>query len=271
MDEKILQVAIDIMDNLMTHPITSYFIDPLEPGDSAIEPQYFEIIKNPIDLTTIKDRLVKKQYQNPQNWLSDVDLVWSNAHTYYGPDSHFGIVSDDCRRIFQKECRKLDRFSLGTWCSEVTQIKTKIYELLSAPPQKVKQYTPSSNVSRGSKHNMPLLSERELQDFVKASSYFTSEEDNAAIFQIIEENEPSYVHQKVENEEEEDENQEKGKLEKSDDGDAEQEKLKETKNKSKDGEEVIFDITKLPLQTIYKLRDYFRASFEKAGKEYPGA
>jgi hypothetical protein len=45
-------------------------------------PDYPTIIKHPMDLKTIDDKLVNGQYTNPEDCISDVRLVFSNAFIY---------------------------------------------------------------------------------------------------------------------------------------------------------------------------------------------
>lgn len=280
MDPSVVEFALQAMDNLMKHPITSTFIDPIQTNDPFLA-NYIKVIKKPIDLSTIKERLQKGEYENMEAWFSDVDLVWNNAIAFHGVDSAFAIVAEECRLIFRKECRTLNRFSLGKWCSNLINIKNRTCELLGAPPPKAKQYLPNST-SRSSKHNMPLLTEKELKDFAKASTLFTSEDDNRAIFKIIEENEPGFLIQNNENsvkEHEEDHEDQNEEDQKENNHNSEEEQVNDktifspsinSKIAKSDNNEYTFDVTKLHLQTIYALRNYFKSSLEKMGKEYPG-
>ena len=43
---------------------------------------YFDIIKNPMDLTTIKKKLDKGQYSTPWDYVNDVWLMFNNAWIY---------------------------------------------------------------------------------------------------------------------------------------------------------------------------------------------
>ncbi|KAI8804965.1 hypothetical protein BJ742DRAFT_822169 [Cladochytrium replicatum] len=45
-------------------------------------PNYFDIIKNPMDLGTMTKRLKSSHYKTKQEFMSDLDLIWSNCLTY---------------------------------------------------------------------------------------------------------------------------------------------------------------------------------------------
>lgn len=53
-----------------------------QPVDQREVPDYYQIVKNPVDLGTIKQRLLAGVYQTPQEFEDDVRLVWSNCFLY---------------------------------------------------------------------------------------------------------------------------------------------------------------------------------------------
>lgn len=229
MNELIRTTAVSIMDRIMKHPIANDYIEPILPGDGT-ESEYFEKIKNPQDLSSIRQRLIDGRYQTLQNWLDDVETVWKNAELYHGPQSHYASISQQCRKIFDKEKRALDVLSMGTWCGEVYRLRSRVYDLMGQPPTRVKQYASSLGSSHTMKQNMPLLTEREVQNFIAASEMLQMEEDHAEMIRIIDEMQPEI---------------DPGK------------------------EELWLDVTKLSLPTIYALREYMRNSLEKRGQKYP--
>ena len=45
-------------------------------------PDYFKIVKNPMDLGTVHERLKKNKYPNHQAFAADVRLVFSNCRLF---------------------------------------------------------------------------------------------------------------------------------------------------------------------------------------------
>ena len=73
---------------LMVHKNAYIFLKPVDPVYWEI-PDYFDVIKHPMDLGTINKRLEMDDYyteQNYQKYAADVRLVWSNAMTYNKED-----------------------------------------------------------------------------------------------------------------------------------------------------------------------------------------
>jgi hypothetical protein len=48
-------------------------------------PDYYEIIKNPMDLSSMMTKIDLHKYQTVQQFLEDIDLICSNA-LEYNPD-----------------------------------------------------------------------------------------------------------------------------------------------------------------------------------------
>lgn len=71
---------------LMTHKSAHIFLKPVDPVYWEI-PDYFDVIKNPMDLGTIQQRIESGYYEDNWNaYAADVRLVWSNAMTYNKED-----------------------------------------------------------------------------------------------------------------------------------------------------------------------------------------
>lgn len=48
---------------------------------------YPTIITHPMDLSTVKNKLGKKLYENVEDCLEDINLIWENAKLY-NPREH---------------------------------------------------------------------------------------------------------------------------------------------------------------------------------------
>jgi hypothetical protein len=84
---------------------------------SATEyPDYYTIVKTPMDLTTIKNRIDKHLYGSHEVFEADFYLMVSNAHLYNHPQS---LVYHDANEI-----EKLVR-------SKLKRIKNKTFEELA--------------------------------------------------------------------------------------------------------------------------------------------
>ncbi|XP_052278992.1 transcription initiation factor TFIID subunit 1-like isoform X2 [Dreissena polymorpha] len=95
------QVLNEMRDMPNTHPF-------LYPVNAKIVPDYFTIVKEPMDLQTIREHIRAKKYQNREDFLLDVNLILKNSTLYNGPKSVITISAqtmlDHClRRLAEKE------------------------------------------------------------------------------------------------------------------------------------------------------------------------
>jgi hypothetical protein len=71
-------------------------------------PDYFEIIKQPMDLGTIRQRLESGEYgTDPEAFRRDVRLVWSNAMSYNPPDTEYYVIAKNLNEIFEQKMQFL--------------------------------------------------------------------------------------------------------------------------------------------------------------------
>lgn len=68
---------------------------PVDPVKYKI-PNYFDIVHNPMDLSTIKTKLTTGQYKNPWEYIGDVWLMFTNAWLYNRKKSY---VHEFCTEV----------------------------------------------------------------------------------------------------------------------------------------------------------------------------
>ena len=81
------------------------FHHPVDPDKLGI-PDYFEVVKEPIDFGTIKQRLNHNIYNAMSDFITDVKRCFSNCILYNGEDSPAGQkcmkVRDEFDRLFNQ-------------------------------------------------------------------------------------------------------------------------------------------------------------------------
>ncbi|CAA7391083.1 unnamed protein product [Spirodela intermedia] len=96
-----------IVDDLRKHHEISYlFVRPVSRREA---PDYLDIIQNPIDLSTIKEKARRMEYRNRDEFRRDVWLINFNAHRYNdGRNPGVPPLADELLRICD---RLLDQYS----------------------------------------------------------------------------------------------------------------------------------------------------------------
>lgn len=84
MDSNLKLECMKILKGLMNHSYGWVFCEPVDPVKLKI-PDYFEIIKKPMDLGTIKHKLEGNMYSAAKEFADDVELTFQNAMLYNPP------------------------------------------------------------------------------------------------------------------------------------------------------------------------------------------
>ena len=85
----------NLFKTLLTLPEAEPFSEPVDPVALNI-PDYFNIVKQPMDLGTIFRRLLLDEYATLQDVVTDMELMCKNCHLYNGPQSP---VTQLCNRV----------------------------------------------------------------------------------------------------------------------------------------------------------------------------
>lgn len=78
------------------------FLEPVDPIKLGI-PDYPEIIKSPMDLSTVKKKLDAGAYGGAEEFAADIRLIFSNCYTYNGIDSDVSKLGKELEAIFEKK------------------------------------------------------------------------------------------------------------------------------------------------------------------------
>lgn len=102
------RVCRNILGKLMDHPGGWLFHKPVDPDLFGI-PDYFDVIRNPMDLGTVKKKLTNKSYLSTDDFAADVRLTFSNAMTYNPPGNQVHTVAEQLNIMFNSEWTSYER------------------------------------------------------------------------------------------------------------------------------------------------------------------
>lgn len=77
---------INLLKLLERHPDSYEFRHPVDFVGLGL-PDYPEVIKFPMDLSTVKQNLKQDEYQSMQDFLLDLQLIWDNCKLYNPEES----------------------------------------------------------------------------------------------------------------------------------------------------------------------------------------
>ncbi|KAJ0989358.1 hypothetical protein J5N97_007714 [Dioscorea zingiberensis] len=90
-----------LLAKLMKHPHGWVFNTPVDVKGLGLH-DYHTIIKQPMDLGTIKSRLTKNWYKSPREFAEDVRLTFQNAMTYNPKGQDVHVMAEQLSQLFEE-------------------------------------------------------------------------------------------------------------------------------------------------------------------------
>ncbi|XP_060204442.1 transcription factor GTE10-like isoform X2 [Lycium barbarum] len=138
-----------LLNRMMTHQHGWVFNSPVDVVKLKI-PDYFTVIKQPMDLGTIRSKLHSGEYLSPMQFASDVRLTFKNAMTYNPPGNDVHIMAQTLSKFFEVRWKPIEKKipviieeSLPSKSSVI--IETETHTPLAMPPSKKKKIAPLEN------------------------------------------------------------------------------------------------------------------------------
>lgn len=98
------------LKNLSASKLSRMFEEPVTPEEA---PSYHDIIREPIDLSVIKKKVMRKGYVDLTEYRRDLLLMCANALVFNPPSSEFHNTALDFRRHLLKELDRLEELMDG--------------------------------------------------------------------------------------------------------------------------------------------------------------
>ncbi|KAK4328159.1 hypothetical protein Pmani_001432 [Petrolisthes manimaculis] len=90
-----------VTKSLIQHKNAWPFLEPVDPSEV---PDYYKVVKEPMDLKTVESRVEEKSYERLAQFIGDVMLVFDNCRLYNPPNSSFCSCAATLESFF---CQKL--------------------------------------------------------------------------------------------------------------------------------------------------------------------
>ncbi|KAE8718193.1 Transcription factor GTE8 [Hibiscus syriacus] len=153
-----------LLKRLMGHQYGWVFNQPVDIVKLNI-PDYFNVIKHPMDLGTVKKKIALGAYGSPFEFHDDVKLTFSNAMTYNPPGNDVHIMADTLNMFFEVRWKNIEK-KLPVISSQLVQSKAPSEDMetsKSMPPAKKRKTTsvaqdivkePAKRMTDEEKHNI---------------------------------------------------------------------------------------------------------------------
>jgi len=143
-----------ILSCLKKHKFGFPFLEPVDPEILGI-PDYFQVIKEPMDFSKVEKRLRSGFYKTPLEFEEDVRKIWDNATTYNKPNTEIYHMTLEISQFFERLLSEEDTAFSGPSLTKLPPIK---------PPKKVVDYETVETPYKSSKttHISKQMADRPL-------------------------------------------------------------------------------------------------------------
>ncbi|XP_055940578.1 histone acetyltransferase KAT2A-like isoform X2 [Argiope bruennichi] len=84
--ELLFQKLKKVLQQTKNHSSAYPFLEPVDPEE---HPKYYEMIKRPMELRTVSERLMKRYYVTEKLFLADMQQIFDNCKSYNSPESDY--------------------------------------------------------------------------------------------------------------------------------------------------------------------------------------
>ncbi|KPM35595.1 hypothetical protein AK830_g10967 [Neonectria ditissima] len=113
-----LDFCADLLTRMLSGPgfwtrLVGPFREPVEPVEDGV-PDYFEKVKRPMDLGTIKAKMDRKEYTDDEQFVADVRQIFENCFKYWKKGDPMWNAGEKLQKTFE------DKFShMNKWISKM--------------------------------------------------------------------------------------------------------------------------------------------------------
>eukprot|EP01098_Paradermamoeba_levis_P008621 TRINITY_DN3570_c0_g1_i1.p1 TRINITY_DN3570_c0_g1~~TRINITY_DN3570_c0_g1_i1.p1 ORF type:complete len:275 (+),score=40.23 TRINITY_DN3570_c0_g1_i1:332-1156(+) len=160
--------CLQILSSLMGHRLAWPFNQPVDPVALNI-PDYFDIIKTPMDFGTVKRQPESGYYDNHEEFADDMRLVFSNATTYNPPRSDIWIMANTLSELFEKKLghaqKKMEEKIVTSEMEETISELRDSMKQVREEIRKLRQQKTQSTPSKPSSKNRPQKDDNQPMTF----------------------------------------------------------------------------------------------------------
>ena len=176
---------LSIIEELMSHPVAQIFSVPVDPVADDV-PNYFDIVKKPSDLGTVKTRLLDGFYRSLEDFKADVNQIWENVELFRGRPSLEVFMADFLKKKFNKMIGSVETKSYEEWSNEYTKCQISLCHLFKAQPAPyLSQFNLTADMEILVPERKMAQSSLSVEDTQELSRIFKFTDDPSVIARIV--------------------------------------------------------------------------------------
>ncbi|KAK4804837.1 hypothetical protein SAY86_004654 [Trapa natans] len=177
-----------LLKRLMSHQYGWVFNEPVDVVKLNI-PDYFNVIKNPMDLGTVSSKLESGRYASPLDFAADVRLTFSNAMTYNPRGNDVHLMAETLSKNFEVKWKTIEK--KVPMVAEVQELPFSTYSYADeVPPSKKAKAMPNVSLDKpgsescrmtdNEKHKLSVELEALLGELPESIVEFLKEQSSGA-------------------------------------------------------------------------------------------
>ncbi len=116
-----LRACYNMLESMMKAKGAMFFLEPVDPVALNL-PDYFDIVKEPMDYNTIKDKIKRGDYSEPAEFEKDMLLVYGNAILYNPVGDPVRMAAEKERDVFRTKMRDMQE----QWAEKARKAKAAL-------------------------------------------------------------------------------------------------------------------------------------------------
>lgn len=97
--------ALTVLKSVSEHEYAVFFLEPVDPVALGC-PTYFDEISHPMDISTMRSKLKRHEYQGPKEFMDDFKLMVKNCIKFNGEESGIAGMAKVLQNTFNSLCAK---------------------------------------------------------------------------------------------------------------------------------------------------------------------
>lgn len=130
--------CMDLTKKMLLKDLCRPFREKVDPERDGA-PDYLEIIKEPMDLSTVRNKIKANEYKTIDEWSDDIRLIFSNAKKYNDESTLVNLIAREVEQWFEKKIEKLPKTSDEEWKMQITKTLKNMDRLINIIPKSLQQ------------------------------------------------------------------------------------------------------------------------------------
>ncbi|KAK4109584.1 Bromodomain-containing protein [Canariomyces notabilis] len=109
-----LNFCADLLTRMLSGPgfwtrVVGPFKDPVDPERDGV-PDYFDVVKKPMDLSTMKAKMDRREYADETEFLADMNQIFTNCYTYWNEQDPMWAACEKLQKSFEDKFNQMNKW-----------------------------------------------------------------------------------------------------------------------------------------------------------------